>query len=286
MGFGVGGEAPRRSARRRRIWWLGSRVDGPAQKSGDRTRISLGLTDTKQWLCATAAALALLCGPACSRAERQAQEPSGSHGRGSEIQGLFEHNPDIAALTLPRGRGAAKVCATPDVLMALYPGRGVYAVTRDNPFARMRDPSDVCSVRITWQPSNGRDIFAAPTCRIRIGASGVVEIVVPEGLHVSELNVSQFEGSDEEFLASECFYRLALVLEGYTGGLTTNAFGPHPNSAYFVGRREHIGPVVAPLIQEITYRCPDVLGHYYRPSLESVVIGDCLARIRGVHHGR
>lgn len=222
---------------------------------------------------AVVAALALLCAAvACSGAgQQQAGETGTPHSLEKEVRGLFEGNPEVARLALPRGSGEAKVCASPQSLMVLYPGRGIYAVTGEVPFAPTRAASEVCDVRITTQPSSGHDIFLGPTCRIRLASRDAVEIIVD-----SALEASLAVGSGDEFAASECFYRLALVLEGYKGGLIAPVFGSYPDSAYFITKRDYVGPIVSPIIMTLRWRCRNIVRHYYSEQLESYVIDECL----------
>lgn len=220
--------------------------------------------------------LAVMVGPACSRAEQKAKQTTASYSLAAEVDSLFASDPNIKKLAIPRGEGAAKVCATPEALMALYPGRGVVAVTGAGPFAPLGAPNDVCSVKITQRPSPGHNVFVAPTCSVRAVSGNKVEIVVPETFELPQL-----EWPNNDFTASECFYRLALVLEGYTGGFTTPVFGTFPDSAYFIGRRRYVGPIVAPVVRTLWWRCPEILNHYYKPSLKQDVTKECLKKIEG-----
>ena len=183
---------------------------------------------------------------------------------------LVAPDPDATGLALPRGRGAANVCAASDWLMGFYPGQGISSVTLDGPFMPSQR-SAICHVRIVTAPAPGRPLFASPTCRMIAVAADRVEIVIPPA-------------SMDRFAASECFYRLALVLEGYSGALTAPVFGRYPDSAYFITKRRWVGPIVTPWPTTLSLRCRDLESGYFTADFAQRV-RNCLATTPPIRFG-
>lgn len=130
------------------------------------------------------------------------------------------HGPSAGGppLTIPRGRGAANHCFATAAARALYPGAGVQAVTRDNPF--MPYPAmngGGCSVHVAATPIAAPAPFMAfRSCTIGFRTDGgrqVIDIAPNAGMPVTR------------FVLGECFYRLALALEGYRVLSTCRASG-------------------------------------------------------------
>lgn len=178
------------------------------------------------------------------------------------VAALFNADAHVQTIRIPIGLGAAKVCGTPDTMLTLYAGRGVQAVTGSTPFAPVNSPSDICHVRITSVAETGHDLFVSSSCAVRALSDGKVDIVVAPN-------------AKDEFTAAECFYRLALVLEGYSGGLSAPIFGKYPDSFYFAGKRNYVGPVVAPIIQDLIRKCDGVVNRYYGNDLRDFVQTKC-----------
>ena len=86
------------------------------------------------------------------------------------------------------------------------------------------------------------------------------------------------QAQDDLFLG-ECFYRLAMHLEGYPGALTTSSFGEHRDSAYFIGKRDYVGSIVSPDIQHLIRRCPNVISSYYQEQFPSVETSQCVREL-------
>ncbi len=198
----------------------------------------------------------------CSSAAPQFEQKNTTFSAEPTIATLFESGVDVSAIRMPTGLGAAKVCATSNAMLTFYTGRGVQAVTGSTPFAPVSGPSDICHVRITSTAGRGRDLFASSSCRVQVLSDGKVDIVIAPG-------------TKNEFAAAECFYRLALVLEGYSGGLTAPVFGEYPNSFYFAGKRNYVGPIVAPVIQDLIRKCDGVVNRYYSHDLRDFVHTKC-----------
>jgi len=66
-----------------------------------------------------------------------------------------------------------------------------------------------------------------------------------------------------------------LVLEGYPGGLTAPVFGEYKNSFYFAGKRNYVGPIVAPAVQNLVRKCPSIVGEYYKGRLNNFAHAKC-----------
>ncbi|HEX8389714.1 MAG TPA: hypothetical protein VF636_11895 [Sphingomonas sp.] len=152
--------------------------------------------------------------------------------------------------------------------MALYPGRGVMAVTGAVPFS----PSDhdaICHIEISTERPAGNILFQAAGCEIRSIHDTRLRMFVPPD------NVERASESEREFLAAECFYRLALVLEGFSNGFRAPAFGRFPDNAYFIGKRSYVGENVTPLVRHLLMRCPNATDHYHKKTLERYVLRSC-----------
>jgi hypothetical protein len=179
-----------------------------------------------------------------------------------EIASLFKADPATELVRIPAGLAAAGVCASPQALQSLYAGRGVQAITWSVPFSPVRKPNDVCHVRITSSPQAGRDLFKSRSCSVRVVNDGKIDILVAPG-------------TTEEFAAAECFYRLALVLEGFPGGFKAPIFGTYSNSFYFIGKRNFVGPIVSPAVAHLLRDCAGIVDHYYTRTVAAFVRTRC-----------
>lgn len=201
-------------------------------------------------------------GAPSSRAAPQPEQGEVGDAMEQASAALFKADPNIHLIRVPTGPGAARVCADSDALRPLYAGRGIQAITGSVPFSPASAPSNNCHVRITSTPNAGRDLFKSRSCTVRVLADGKVDILVAPS-------------TIDEFAAAECFYRLALVLEGFAGGFTAPVFGEFPNSVYFAGKRSYVGPIVAPAVQKLVRTCRGIVNHYYSSGLNAFARAEC-----------
>lgn len=189
-----------------------------------------------------------------------------------QLSVLFAVDEGRTASPVPSGEGAAKVCARPHELMALYPGRGVLAVTGALPFSPAR-PFDTCNVEIVSGPAAGEVLFSSRSCQIRALSKNSVQVST-----MYKSSSARSSSKQDDFSLAECFYRLALVAEGFTNGFAAPVFGEYPSNIYFVGKRSYVGDVVTPVVREAVARCPGLPRQYYKGRLKAFVGRNCLQR--------
>jgi len=191
--------------------------------------------------------------------------PSEGSKLGPEVDSFFVAlEPD--SLRIPRGPGAAGLCAEDPKLMDLYPGPGIQAVTQSVPFSPTRGKAR-CDVTIRFgdQQSNSYlKQWKYRHCGLGVTHTGAAEIY--------PIASASYE---ERFPLSECFYRLAMRLEGYQAALSSNAFDEYPNSAFFVGKRDYVGQTVTNAAAIIAFKCPNALSKYYTDELAAYVAHSC-----------
>jgi hypothetical protein len=198
----------------------------------------------------------------CSQAAAPPKQEKGAPATDQGLAALFGKDSNLTALRVPAGEGAANVCVAGPDLWSFYPGAGIKAVTGSVPFLPTSEPSGSCHVRITSRPEKGRDLFVSSSCKVRALADGTADIVVAPA-------------EKDRFAATECFYRLALVLEGYTGGFTAPVFGEYPDSFYFAGKRSYVGPLVTTRVQYLIRKCTDLVGKYYSRDMREFARSKC-----------
>ena len=184
----------------------------------------------------------------------------------------------IEAATPPlvetRGTGRTNVCATSEAAKALYPGTGINAVTRDNPFMPYPELNGgICSVYYHATPVEVGDRLnlVYGTCTIGIRNEQrrqVIDIAPRSGVIVTR------------FVLSECFYRVALYIEGYRGALAASTERMFVSTArgFWAGQVQFVGPVATTIPTWLSQLCPDLKTMYYQNDFAERAARLCIPR--------
>ncbi|MEH3106374.1 MAG: hypothetical protein PGN09_03565 [Sphingomonas fennica] len=175
-------------------------------------------------------------------------------------------------LTIPRGRGAANLCFASAAAKALYPGAGVEAVTRDNPFMPYPEANGgPCAIRVfatpIAAPAPAKAAYRSCTIGFRTeGGRQVIDIAPNAGVPVTR------------FVLGECFYRMALALEGYRGALDmpTERLFVSTDRGFWAGQARFVGPIASFLPIRLTRLCPTLPAAYYRADFADWAARSCI----------
>lgn len=185
--------------------------------------------------------------------------------------------PATPSLGIPRGPGRANLCATSEAARRLYPGTGVAAVTRDNPFMPYPEVNGgVCSVYSHASPIERAATFRAPF------ANCTVSFRNEEGRQVVDV-APRSAGVLDRFALSECFFRLALYIEGYRGALQPSGerLFASTQRGYWAGQVHFVGPIATLIPTRLSMRCPDLKAMYYRDDFAVEATRRCMPAMAG-----
>lgn len=197
---------------------------------------------------------ALMLQPPSSSADRKAAALADAR---ELIFGTPENGPGPAQAG---GPGKANVCATSDAAKRLYPGVGISAVTRSNPFMPYPEVNGGgCAIYTHAEPTMGATVGKTDyqACSVTFRTE--------QGRQVIDIAPRSPPGGDR-FVLSECFYRLALHLEGYRGALriAREKLFVSTNGGFWIGQVQFVGPIATMVPLRLSILCPDLERIYYR----------------------
>jgi hypothetical protein len=155
--------------------------------------------------------------------------------------------------------------------MSFYPARGVQATTMDVPFNVDTQSGGRCDVELLGVPisategSGERFDYSRCSVLVRTGGTGVV--IAPR----------ERATTGDDFVLSECLYRLAMYLEGYRGALaepTETMFQERTSNPQFAGLH-YAGPSIPWLPRSLALHCPQLMQFYYKKDLSAAVQRVC-----------
>jgi hypothetical protein len=181
-------------------------------------------------------------------------------------------------LTIPRGTGKANLCATSVAADGLYPGTGIQTVTRDIPFMPFPEVNGgPCSIYSYAEPiPKNTPLYEMvfESCSVSFRSEHgrqVIDIAPRKKAHANR------------FILSECFYRVALYIEGYRGALqmTTDQLFDSTARGFWVGQVQWVGPLATLTPVRLSLLCPDLKGMYYTDDFAAEAIRRCIPPVSG-----
>ena len=85
-------------------------------------------------------------------------------------------------------------------------------------------------------------------------------------------------GGRDRFALSECFYRVAMYIEGYLGALEvpSERLFASTQRGYWAGQVQFVGPIATLIPARLSMRCPDLKAMYYRDDFAFEATRRCL----------
>ncbi|TVV76459.1 hypothetical protein [Sphingomonas solaris] len=82
----------------------------------------------------------------------------------------------------------------------------------------------------------------------------------------------------DRFVLSECFYRVALYLEGYRGALQlpTHRLFTSTRQGFWAGQVQFVGPMATMTPARLSILCPDLKALYYRDDFAEQAMRRCV----------
>lgn len=162
---------------------------------------------------------------------------------------LLASRPLPSQISIPQGVGKAIVCVKDKTLEELFPGAGIQSVTGFSPFLVVEQGSnDRCNIHIAKLKSKNLTSVQILKRYSQCGISSSSQ---------NQLTIFPTEERFDRFSLAECFYRIALYLEGFSGAIDANVFNLNSKSAYFAGKRHYVGYLSTDIPQALYHTCPE-----------------------------